>query len=170
MRQLDDRKPLFRTGKLGGGIWRIKWHPYTPNRVLVGAMHMGCRILQFGGGCFDGPSSVSWTHSRDSSVADTTISFYNPSGGTMKVKSTKKFCEHESMVYGANWLVCPHPTQEGYFEAAARYVHSTPAGCHSNDCHQLLFLRPSRLLVGHNVLKVLREYGRTHCPYSRHFQ
>jgi hypothetical protein len=32
----------------------------------------------------------------------------------------KAFEEHESMVYGASWLVCRHPKQPGsYFEAAA---------------------------------------------------
>jgi hypothetical protein len=37
----------------------------------------------------------------------------------ISMKVTKKFTEHESMAYGADWLVCPHPTRNGYFEAAA---------------------------------------------------
>jgi hypothetical protein len=37
----------------------------------------------------------------------------------VSMKVMKSFTEHESMAYGADWLVCPHPTRNGYFEAAA---------------------------------------------------
>jgi hypothetical protein len=83
--------------------------------MLVGAMHAGCRVLNFGAGCFDGLSDT---------TADATSSSHNDVdglGADMTVKCTKMFTEHESMTYGADWLVCPHPTQNGYFEAAARY-------------------------------------------------
>lgn len=104
----------------------MKWHPITPNRMLVAAMHGGCRVLNFGGGSFDClEGALSWSNSKDSSFASSAAeSFYNPQQGEkkvrMKCKRTKEFTEHESMAYGADWLVCPHPTRNGYFEAAAR--------------------------------------------------
>jgi diphthamide biosynthesis protein 7 len=97
------QKSLCRTQPLGGGIWRIKWHPVRDNRVLVAAMHGGCRVLNL--------------HGLGSVLEE----------GDVKAKCTKKFTEHESMAYGADWLVCPHPTQQNsYFEAAARYVFHHP--------------------------------------------
>lgn len=85
-------RPVGHSGPLGGGIWRIKWHPYDDNRMLVAAMHGGCRIVQV-----------------DESDDDTIV-----------MTATKEFTEHKSMAYGADWLVCNHPNEEeGYFEAAA---------------------------------------------------
>jgi hypothetical protein len=108
------KQPLWKSGPLGGGIWRMKWHPYTANRMLVGAMHGGCCILNFYGTSLDNGSN-----SMDAPSDDDGINIYNEH---WTMKCTKYFQEHESMVYGADWLVCPHPTQNGYFEAAARYV------------------------------------------------
>ena len=112
-RYVNVQQPFWKSGNLGGGIWRMKWHPYTSNRMLVGAMHGGCCVLNFHGTSLDGGRS------NDASIDDG-ISIYNEH---WTMKCTKYFQEHESMVYGADWLVYPHPTQNGYFEAAARCVH-----------------------------------------------
>ena len=42
------KRPLSRSKELGGGIWRIKWHPYKEERMLVAAMHGGCRVVEVG--------------------------------------------------------------------------------------------------------------------------
>ena len=124
-RYLDQKRPLIRTKQLGGGVWRIKWHPYSPERILIGAMHGGCRIVNFGGGCF----AAEIPASSETNVNTGSFEEALRSGG-MGCKNAKSFTEHESMAYGADWLVCPHPTQNGYFEAAARYV----------TCHLLCLL------------------------------
>ena len=85
-------RPLGRSGPLGGGIWRLKWHPFDDNRLLVAAMHGGCRIVK-----------IDKLHENDTPV----------------LVATKEFVEHKSMAYGADWLVCKHPKEDGYFEAAA---------------------------------------------------
>jgi diphthine methyl ester acylhydrolase len=113
-------RPIAQSQPLGGGIWRLKWHPYRDYRLLVGAMHGGCRVVRI-----NRWSTIDNDEERDVSM-----------------KVTKRFTEHErydtelssrhcrhtfltnipfdcSMVYGADWLVCRHPTQNGYFEAAA---------------------------------------------------
>jgi diphthine methyl ester acylhydrolase len=88
-----NKKPLGRSAPLGGGIWRIKWHPLEDDRVLVAAMHGGCRIVKIEELLDDDNSRV--------------------------FVATTQFTQHKSMAYGADWLVCRHPTREGYFEAAA---------------------------------------------------
>lgn len=45
----DDRnmtRPLC-TSHPGGGVWRIKWHPYHGNTMLTACMYEGFHILQF---------------------------------------------------------------------------------------------------------------------------
>jgi WD40 repeat protein len=107
------QKPLCHSAKLGGGIWRIKWHPVSDDRLLVGAMHGGCRVLRIQG----------WNDIDDGEAyqEQTTggVTVEESSSPHISMKVTKKFTEHESMAYGADWLVCPHPTRNGYFEAAA---------------------------------------------------
>lgn len=95
------RKPLLHTAQLGGGIWRIKWHPYVDDRILVAAMHGGCRVLQIDG--------LKEADGNQNSV-------YAP---PITCRVTKRFTEHDSMAYGADWLVRRHPARNGYFEAAA---------------------------------------------------
>ena len=86
-RYLQKRKPLSQSEPLGG-IWRIKWHPLSPQRMLVAAMHGGCHVLDFdkdklllAGGFDESPSA--------------------------ECKSITTFTEHKSMAYGADWLICP---------------------------------------------------------------
>jgi hypothetical protein len=119
------QRPLWKSGKLGGGIWRIKWHPYTANRMLVGAMHAGCCVLDFHGTGLDPTEASPMSAPRDASSYDKEGEEEN-----WAVKCTKKFAEHDSMVYGSDWLVCPHPTQNGYFEAAARYAEKVEQFVH----------------------------------------
>lgn len=78
--------PLVHSEPLGGGIWRIKWHPHNHNRLLVAAMHGGCLIGEF----------------QES-----------------KFTVTKEFTKHESMVYGADWLVSCCANDEDLVEGAA---------------------------------------------------
>lgn len=61
---------------VGGGVWRIKWHPKCGtdlhgSRILVAAMHGGCRVIE----CHDCCAEVS-----------------------------SSFTEHKSMAYGADWI------------------------------------------------------------------
>lgn len=122
-RYLDEHRPLHRTKHLGGGIWRIKWHPYSPDRMLVAAMHGGCRVVNFGGGWFatdDAKNDKSRMETAGNHIPNTASFDEALLEGKVASKCSKSFTEHESMAYGADWLVCPHPTQNGYFEAAAR--------------------------------------------------
>jgi diphthamide biosynthesis protein 7 len=117
---------LGQSETLGGGIWRIKWHPYSDDRLLVAAMHCGCRVLKIqalsGGGGGGGQDEEDILHQQhhDPFLHDTTTTTTSTSHSpAVSIKPIKKFTQHESMAYGADWLVCRHPMQNGYFEAAA---------------------------------------------------
>lgn len=91
MRKLE--KPIANIN-VGGGVWRAKWHPEDKNRILVGAMHGGCRIVQ-----------------ADCVYED----FCTDADG---IKINVEFTNHKSMAYGADWLRLPS-RKEGPREYAA---------------------------------------------------
>jgi hypothetical protein len=78
--------------------------------MLIGAMHGGGCVVNFYGTCLDQDNATEVV------LPDGDETYHDK----WSMKCTKYFTEHESMVYGADWLVCQHPTQNGYFEAAAR--------------------------------------------------
>eukprot|EP01133_Synstelium_polycarpum_P003669 gene3669-4223_t len=41
------RQPLSTTESLGGGVWRIKWHPTLPDRVVTACMAGGFHIIKY---------------------------------------------------------------------------------------------------------------------------
>ena len=100
VRVYDHRKmdmPLWKMG-VGGGVWRIKWHPLcwdTTNtstkgyygKMLVAAMHGGCRVLDF-------EELNSWSEKKTC----------DDKRGDDEVKVLSKFTAHESMAYGSDWL------------------------------------------------------------------
>ncbi len=87
MRKMNSKEPLCSL-HVGGGVWRVKWHPTDNGRILVGAMHGGCRAV-------DVPVLRSQTClSENSDECD------------LKWHMTieKEFLEHKSMAYGADWI------------------------------------------------------------------
>jgi diphthine methyl ester acylhydrolase len=66
----------------GGGIWRIKWHPHNDNRLLLGAMHGGCRIVDL-----------------------VTKEWCDEDSPMLELRAHQSFTRHKSMAYGADWLV-----------------------------------------------------------------
>lgn len=77
LRLFDKRNlmvPLQKRCHVGGGVWRIKWQPTSPEvRLLVAAMHGGCRIV-------------------------------HTSSPENEMTIQKEFVEHKSMAYGADWI------------------------------------------------------------------
>jgi len=72
---------------VGGGVWRIKWHPscwddksHDRGKMLVAAMHGGCRVVNL-------PTLGNQSDGDDASV-----------------ETLSEFTAHESMAYGADWV------------------------------------------------------------------
>jgi len=74
-------KMLAKIDSSGGGIWRLKWHPDEASKLLVGAMHGGCRVLNI-------PALESEANTQNNVGIDIIASF----------------TAHKSMAYGADWL------------------------------------------------------------------
>lgn len=66
---------------VGGGVWRVKWHPSETRRndLLVACMHDGFKVIHFDAG-FSNTSSPRVVSRND---------------------------EHESMAYGVDWSYIP---------------------------------------------------------------
>lgn len=96
VRFMSKKHPLFHSEPVGGGIWRIQWHPHDDNRILLAAMHGGCRILQM-------------SHIVGSSNESESLT----------VDDVAEFTKHESMAYGADWLVWKDADRGINFEAVA---------------------------------------------------
>jgi diphthamide biosynthesis protein 7 len=87
-------KPMVRSEPLGGGMWRCKWHPHDDDRLMLAAMHGGCRVVR---------------------IDDLMNKDIKP-----KFRVETEFTKHTSMAYGADWLVCQHLNRrQGYLDAAA---------------------------------------------------
>ena len=87
-------KPLADVS-VGGGVWRLKWHPKLPNQLLVAAMHGGSAILDVN----------TLALSQQVRERDCPISMSEEKDIT--IKTSKIFSDHKSMVYGATWI---HPS------------------------------------------------------------
>eukprot|EP00551_Chaetoceros_affinis_P004097 CAMPEP_0203683350 /NCGR_PEP_ID=MMETSP0090-20130426/47477_1 /ASSEMBLY_ACC=CAM_ASM_001088 /TAXON_ID=426623 /ORGANISM="Chaetoceros affinis, Strain CCMP159" /LENGTH=449 /DNA_ID=CAMNT_0050552493 /DNA_START=670 /DNA_END=2019 /DNA_ORIENTATION=+ len=101
MRKLSSKEPLNRID-VGGGVWRVKWHPKDKGRILVGAMHGGCCVVDI--------PCLSHCHNNNGSDVDGEDS----DSGSYDMRITGEFVEHESMAYGADWVFL-----DGQYEAAA---------------------------------------------------
>lgn len=82
---------------MGGGAWRVKWHP-DPTRqhhVLVACMHDGFKVIDFKDvGQSATPNTLACISSR--------------------------FDRHESLAYGVDWSFAP-PTKEGTLIASCSF-------------------------------------------------
>lgn len=87
-------KPLVHSEPLGGGMWRMKWHPTRTNRLLLGAMHGGCRVVD-----------IENLQSRENN--------------SLGINVRQSFTRHKSMAYGADWLAYQAPSDKKLIEAAA---------------------------------------------------
>lgn len=69
----------------GGGIWRLKWHPTDPTRLLVAGMHGGFKVVDFDGLALNGGVDADgWLTPGES-------------------KQHARFDKHESLAYGVDW-------------------------------------------------------------------
>ena len=84
---------LCHSDSLGGGMWRMKWHPYNDDCLLLAAMHGGCRVV-----------SVNGLLGHLSNMNESTVE-EELASSMMNISVKKEFTRHKSMAYGADWLV-----------------------------------------------------------------
>lgn len=102
VRLFDTRKPLvpLTQADVGGGAWRVKWHPseQRKNELLVACMHDGFKVLGF-----DSKQFV---------------------GNETKCVREKRFEEHKSLAYGADWSFA-EKNHEGTLVASCSFYDHT---------------------------------------------
>lgn len=77
---------------IGGGAWRVKWHP-SPERkddLLVACMHNGCRVVRF----------------NEVEQQELNVRAFEDEVSTL-------FTDHKSMAYGADWSWAGAQTEKG---------------------------------------------------------
>ena len=79
-------------------MWRIKWHPYDDNRLLLGAMHGGCRFVTIQG-------LVEHVTIMEEEKLNSETMAEEGSTSNFKIIVEQEFTKHKSMAYGADWLV-----------------------------------------------------------------
>ena len=116
---------------VGGGVWRLKWHPTLRHRILIGAMHGGCRIVDIGGGVCGGNDDgnrVSSSSSFSSSSSEEEI---------RNMHIVKEFTEHKSMAYGADWI---HNDKLGNHPEKTASIHTSSAAASCSFYDRQVFI------------------------------
>lgn len=77
VRLFDKRQPRspLSTYDVGGGVWRVRWHPTDPQKLLTACMHDGFKVLEVN------------------------------EGGTECTNTLTRFDEHgkDALAYGVDW-------------------------------------------------------------------
>jgi len=81
---------------VGGGAWRVKWHPCSARRtdLLVACMHDGFKIIRF-----------ALDH------------------GSAHGEVVKRFDTHKSLAYGADWSFNPREDDKTLIATCSFYDH-----------------------------------------------
>ncbi|KAL4243426.1 Diphthine methyltransferase [Abortiporus biennis] len=106
VRLFDMRKPLVPLvqADVGGGAWRVKWHPSSRRRkdLLVACMHDGFKVVRF------------------NALGDPVV------GGGVGGKEwdiVKRFDKHESLAYGVDWSFREQAKDESLIASCSFYDH-----------------------------------------------
>lgn len=94
-------RPLSETD-VGGGVWRVKWHPTDADKLLVGCMHDGFKVLRLN------QLNVQEVQPRDLRGE--------------QFELVTRFDQHDSLAYGCDWDRALHIN--GTEEAQGRNVYS----------------------------------------------
>ena len=105
MRIFDLRKPQIplTSVEVGGGAWRVKWHPSQKRQadLLVACMHDGFKVVRF---------SHSIVGEQSTTEED-----------TQEWQIMKRFDEHTSLAYGVDWSYADIPNKSDSIIASCSF-------------------------------------------------
>jgi diphthamide biosynthesis protein 7 len=125
----NNNKPklLYKYNDCGGGIWRIKWHQYNDEKLLLAVMYNGSQIIQLP----HGTTSSSSMEETEDLLSSSSLQVNNNNNNNNNIIS-KHFTKHESITYGADWFVQTYNYNKNnhyYYEAAATCSFYDRAAC-----------------------------------------
>ncbi|KAI8613451.1 WD40-repeat-containing domain protein [Chytriomyces sp. MP71] len=89
------KQPLADHHTDGGGVWRIKWHPYNPYRMLTASMHAGFHVVDFDDAFRNGETHIVYADGEHGSLAyGADWSWDTPKEGQDLLKGTCSFYDH----------------------------------------------------------------------------
>ncbi|ODN76820.1 hypothetical protein L202_05420 [Cryptococcus amylolentus CBS 6039] len=107
LRLFDTRSPRtpLLTLPMGGGIWRVRWHPLLERRgdLLVASMHDGFKVVRL----------------SEQMVGGDWGALSDDDGSVIKT-----FEAHESLAYGADWSRLPLENEESAIATCSFYDHA----------------------------------------------
>lgn len=114
VRLYDNRRPLvpIEEADVGGGAWRVKWHPHHTRRndLLVACMHDGFKVIRFSNSAL---GATDPSLSTEACIED------------QKFGTIKRFDKHESLAYGVDWSHADDRSSNGTVIASCSfYDHS----------------------------------------------
>ena len=96
---------------LGGGVWRLKWHPHHQDQLLAACMHNGFKVVAYTPG-----ASATQPAATDAQAAVADV----PRGDRFALIAS--CMEHDSLAYGADWC---HDTQWPHLVGSASFYDKT---------------------------------------------
>ncbi|WVQ74488.1 hypothetical protein IAR50_004089 [Cryptococcus sp. DSM 104548] len=107
LRLFDTRSPRtpLLTLPMGGGIWRVRWHPLVERKgdLLVASMHDGFKVVR---------------------LSEAVVGQEWGSVGDDDGEVVKTFEAHESLAYGADWSRLPLQNEESVIATCSFYDHA----------------------------------------------
>jgi diphthamide biosynthesis protein 7 len=99
---------------LGGGVWRLKWHPHHQDLLLAACMHNGFKVVSYTPGTPGAAAAAAAATQPAATDADAT------KGETFALIAS--CMEHDSLAYGTDWC---HDVQSPHLVGSASFYDKT---------------------------------------------
>ncbi|KAJ2005337.1 hypothetical protein GGI02_004214 [Coemansia sp. RSA 2322] len=115
---------------VGGGVWRLKWHPEEPTQLLVGAMYNGFHILDV---AVHGLRPLERAPLPDRAAGNV--------DGKVNITLQTSFMDHKSIAYGADWCQSHQDSSAGWLVGTCSFydhlahVWRRPEGLQRDAAH-----------------------------------
>ena len=123
---------------IGGGLWRLKWHPHDPTLLLAAGMHGGFHVLRAdgvatggggggGGGGGEGGTASRRTELEDKRAQETGVAAAATAAATAAIATDlaieASLDTKGELAYGVDWCAHPATHEQSIIAACTFYNH-----------------------------------------------